>query len=98
MSKDYTVSGIIDEGFRIITNYYDSYENKYYKFRVECYGDGTNGNGVMVKGKEFQNFGTGRDTKFTNVEIYTTLNSQCQPLATLYKNLYLNLINEDISA
>lgn len=102
MSKQYTLSSIDDLNARIKFNYTegtDENENPlYYIIRIEFAGTGVNG-GAIKSSTSGLNIGNSQITKFTPQEIYTKLKqSMGNAIANKLKDLYIDLIDDDISA
>lgn len=101
MAKDYTLTSITDLFGRIIFNYIDGYDSnnepKYHVARLEWHARGVNG-GAEKRGTDFINLGASQSTPFTPQEIYTAVKNNLGTVpANKLKDLYIELINDDIS-
>jgi len=99
MAKQYTLTDINNVHFTIIPNSEVVVNGfvRYYILRLEVHGTATNG-GASKPGVEFVNVGSPSDTKFTAQQIYTRITQiSSTAIANTMKNLYLDLIGDDIS-
>jgi len=102
MAKNYTLDSVENLIGRIKFNHQEGVDEDnnslYYIIRIEFVGRGVNG-GAVKTSTEGLNIGNPQTEKFTPKEIYTKIQqSMGNAIANKLKDLYLDLIDDDISA
>lgn len=101
MSKNYTLDKVGNVFGRIVFNYIDGYDPEnvpsYYVVRLEWHAKALNG-GAEKKSVSHINVGTSQSVPFTSKEMYTAIKTHIGNVAAnKLKDLYADLINDDIS-